>query len=158
MEYQQPKELVDKLYKAFQRHDGNEMADCYHHEAAFSDPVFPSLHGSEIGNMWYMLCKTAKDLSISFNIEPGDIANSVIVNWHARYLFSKTGRQVHNIVQATIRIQDGKIIEHRDDFNFWRWSKQALGPIGFILGWTSFLQHKVQTQAKRSLEKFYAQN
>ena len=33
------------------------MADCYHPDVHFSDPVFPSLKGDEARGMWRMLCE-----------------------------------------------------------------------------------------------------
>jgi hypothetical protein len=41
-----------------------------------------------------------------------------------------------------------------DKFDFWKWSSQALGPVGFILGWTPMLRKKVQKQARERLAKF----
>jgi hypothetical protein len=34
---------------------------------------------------------------------------------------------VINIIQAHFHFQDGLIIKHTDDFDVWKWSKQALG-------------------------------
>lgn len=49
---------------------------------------------------------------------------------------------------------DGKIIQHHDDFNFWKWSVMALGPIGLTLGWSPLVKNKVQMQAAKNLETF----
>jgi len=55
-----------------------------------------------------------------------DTAGSV--HWEARYRFSATGRLVWNRTDAHLRFDaDGCIAEHCDDFDFWRWSRQALG-------------------------------
>ena len=44
-------------------------------------------------------------------------------HWEARYLFSATGRQVHNIIDGEFSFNpDGLIATHSDHFNFWRWS------------------------------------
>lgn len=75
-------------------------------------------------------------------------------NWIATYTFSQTGRKVENKAKALFTFRDGKIIEHQDDFSLWRWSRQALGIPGILLGWTLFLQNKIRRQARRSLEKF----
>ena len=50
----------------------------------------------------------------------------------------------------------GLIVQHRDSFDFWHWSRQALGAPGLLLGWTPFLRAKVQAQAKASLQKYLA--
>jgi hypothetical protein len=40
---------------------------------------------------------------------------------------------VINIIQAHFHFQDGLIIKHTDDFDVWKWSKQALGIKEFYL-------------------------
>jgi hypothetical protein len=35
-----------------------------------------------------------------------------------------------------------------DDFDIWKWSKQALGLTGYLFGWTGFMQNKIHI-AKR---------
>ena len=45
-----------------------------------------------------------------------------------------------NDVRATFRIEDGLIVDHVDGFSFWKWSRQALGTKGLLLGWTPFLR------------------
>jgi hypothetical protein len=48
----------------------------------------------------------------------------------------------------------GLILTHRDRFDFWAWSRQALGAPGLLLGWTPFLRNKVKQQAGNNLRKF----
>lgn len=45
---------------------------------------------------------------------------------------------------------------HYDHLDFWRWSRQALGTPGLLLGWTPFLKAKVRTQAGANLQKILA--
>ncbi|MCC7466236.1 MAG: hypothetical protein IT261_08210 [Saprospiraceae bacterium] len=61
---------------------------------------------------------------------------------------------MHNIIRAEMEFKDGLIYRHRDYFHFWRWSRQAFGITGLLLGWTNFLQHKVQQTALKNLHKF----
>jgi hypothetical protein len=35
--------------------------------------------------------------------------------------------------------------------DLYKWSKQAFGVTGFLLGWTGFFQKKIQQQAQESL-------
>ncbi len=66
--------------------------------------------------MWEMLCKNAKDFSLTFSdIELLD-EEYATCNWVATYTFSKTGKKVVNKIKAFMRIKDGKIIEHSDAF------------------------------------------
>jgi ketosteroid isomerase-like protein len=143
-------ELIADFYEAFARHDGDAMAGCYHDEARFSDPVFPELDAQGVRAMWRMLTGDADDLRVEFSgIEADD--ESGHAHWEAWYTFSKTGRQVHNVIDATFDFRDGEIVRHIDDFDFWRWSRQALGLPGLLLGWTPLLQKKVQSTAAARL-------
>ena len=74
--------------------------------------------------------------------------------WIATYNFSKTNRKVVNVIQAQFQFKDGLIIKHTDDFDIWKWSKQAFGITGHLLGWTGFFQKKIQQQALLSLKKY----
>ena len=49
-------------------------------------------------------------------------------HWEAHYLFSATGRKVLNRIDAEFEFDHaGLIVRHRDRFDFWAWSRQALG-------------------------------
>lgn len=107
--------------------------------------------------MWHMLCEGGKDLAVTFSDVEADEATGR-AHWEARYTFSTTGRKVHNIIDAWFRFKDGLIIEHRDHFDFWRWSRMALGPTGLLLGWTPLVQNRVRRTARGRLEKFIQQH
>lgn len=153
MSAEQHRALITRFYEAFARKDGAAMAACYHRDARFSDPAFPNLRGADIGAMWTMLCERAQDFALSFKDVSAD-DNSGRAHWEAHYLFSKTGRHVHNIIEAEFRFKDGLILEHDDRFSFWRWSRQALGVPGVLLGWSGFLRGKVQAEAAKGLAAF----
>lgn len=145
--------LIRHFYEAFARRDAAAMGACYHDEATFSDPAFPGLNAAQARAMWQMLCASGKDLRIEFSgIEANDTEGRC--HWEAWYTFSQSGRPVHNIIEATFTFKDGKILTHTDHFNFWRWSRQALGLPGLLLGWTSFLQKKVQATAGGKLRSY----
>ena len=148
-------ELIEKFYSAFQKLDSDSMVECYHDDIEFSDPAFPNLRNSDAGSMWKMLCSQAKDFELSFSdIKADETTGSA--HWEAKYLFSMTGRMVHNRIDATFRFQDGKIIQHNDHFNFWKWSSMALGPVGMVLGWSALLKNKVRKQADKNLKRYIA--
>jgi len=146
-------ELIKTFYTAFQNHDANGMNACYSSDIIFSDPVFGTLRGPEVTSMWRMLCERGKDLKISFgNLRADDHTGSA--HWEAWYTFSKSKRRVHNVIEAKFEFQDGKIRQHMDKFNLWKWSSMALGPIGTFLGWTPFVQGGVRKEARRGLDNF----
>lgn len=145
--------LIENFYTAFQQKDYTTMQSCYAEDALFNDAVFTNLNAHEVRAMWEMLIKKGKDLELSFsNITATDITASA--QWVARYTFSTTGRKVINRIDAYFEIKDGKITKHTDSFSFYTWSKQALGLIGRLLGWTRFLQQKVQKNARSSLAAY----
>jgi ketosteroid isomerase-like protein len=148
------RELLERFYAAFARRDGAAMGACYHPHARFRDPVF-TLEGPAIGTMWRMLCTRGADLRVEYSGIVAD-AGEGAAQWQAWYTFSSSGRKVHNRVRARFRFADGLIVEHVDDFDFWRWSRQALGGAGLLLGWTPQLRRKVCAEAQRALARFAA--
>ena len=145
-------QLIERFYAAFAKRDWAGMVACYHPEVHFSDQVF-DLHGADAGMMWRMLASNGRDLRIDVSgIEADDRAGRA--HWDASYTFSATGRRVFNRIDASFGFRDGLIVRHVDRFNFWAWSRQALGPSGVLLGWSGFLKDKVRAQAARSLEGF----
>lgn len=148
------KELIVKFYTAFQKLDFTTMNSCYSDDIIFSDPVFGLLQGDEVKAMWEMLCKNAKDLSLTFSNIQTDDEEYYTCKWTATYTFSKTGKKVVNNIKAFMRLKDGKIIEHSDGFRLSTWIAQAFGWKGVWFGWTSFMKRKIQREARKSLEKF----
>lgn len=147
-------QVVERFYNAFQRLDYATMRSCYSEEIIFNDPAFGILRGDDAKAMWEMLCKNAKDFSLTYsNIQLLD-EEYTTCQWVACYTFSKTGRKVVNVIKAHMRIMDGKIIEHTDQFDIWKWSRQALGLPGWILGWSGYMKSKIRVNAHKSLEKF----
>jgi ketosteroid isomerase-like protein len=146
-------QLIEQFYSAFAKQDAEGMIACYHAQVRFSDPVFVDLDAREAAGMWRMLCERAQEFSLEFSDVRAE-GESGSAHWEARYLLSATGRSVHNVIDAAFRFADGKIIEHRDEFDFHRWSKQALGTTGLLLGWTPWLRNKVRGQARKGLEQY----
>ena len=130
------------------------MAACYTPEANFSDPVFKDLKGPQVGAMWQMLTTSGRDLKVQL-IEHTTESDTGTAHWLADYTFSRTGRRVHNDVHATFRFaEDGLIADHRDSFNIYAWAKQALGPVGSLLGWAPPFQSSLRSGAATTLAKF----
>jgi len=147
-------QVIQRFYSAFQKLDYATMQSCYSDDIIFNDPAFGILEGPEAKAMWEMLCKNAKNFSLSFsNIQLLDDEYATC-DWVANYTFSKTGRKVTNKIKAHMRLQDGMIIEHTDQFDIWKWSRQALGLPGILLGWSGYLKNKIRSNARKSLGKF----
>ncbi|QVX14303.1 nuclear transport factor 2 family protein [Pseudomonas congelans] len=145
--------LITRFYESFAQLDAEAMTACYTDDVLFSDPAFGELRGAQVGDMWRMLTSRAKNFSVVFDqVRADDQTGSA--HWVATYLFSQTGRTVVNDIQARFVFRDGKICEHRDHFDMWRWSRQALGVKGLVLGWTPLVRNAVRAQALKGLKTF----
>jgi len=147
-------QLIAKFYTAFQQLDFNTMNSCYSDEIVFFDPAFDLLKGDEVKYMWEMLCTNASNFSLSYDNITALDHEYYTCNWVATYTFSTTGRRVVNVVKAHMKIIDGKITEHSDAFSLHKWSSQALGFAGQLLGWNSFFQRRIKNKARKRLLKF----
>ena len=154
-------QTIETFYAAFARLDPDGMSHCYADNATFDDEVF-SLRGKrEVMGMWRMLCEAtrAKGRDV-WRLEYDGVdadATTGKAHWDAYYRFSATGRMVHNSVDGAFSFDPrGLIVTHRDRFDFWSWSRQALGAPGLLLGWTPMLRGKVKATAAESLKKFMA--
>lgn len=150
-------ELVTRFYTAFQQRDAAAMAACYAPGVVFSDPVFPRLEGPRAGAMWQMLCERGADLEVTFRDVSADDARGT-AHWDARYTFSQTGRKVLNRIDAAFEFAGGSIVKHTDSFDLYRWSRQALGPIGLVLGWSPLVRNKVRRSAAAALASWEAKH
>lgn len=146
--------LITKFYTAFSNADAKTMIECYHPKIHFVDPAFGLLKENQVFDMWEMLILKSKgNIKIEFSDVKADEFSGT-AKWKATYNFSKTNRRVINKITAEFAFQDGLIIKHTDSFDVWKWSKQAFGPAGYLMGWTGFFQKKIQEQALLSLKKF----
>ena len=145
--------LITRFYQAFQQLDAQGMAACYTDDVVFSDPVFGQLRGKDAADMWRMLTSRAKDFSLTFDQVQAD-GQRGSAHWVATYVFSQTGATVVNDIQERFVFRDGKICEHHDHFDLWRWSRQALGTKGLLLGWTPLVKNAIRAQAKKGLKAF----
>jgi ketosteroid isomerase-like protein len=117
------RKVVDDFYKAFERKDGAAMTAAYAPNAKFSDPVFPKLENGKGAAMWRMLCKS-DELKVRHEILKVD-GDTVTARWVANYKF--LGNDIENHVTSTIKLKDGKIVDHKDSFDMSKWLGQAYG-------------------------------
>ncbi|MDO8318272.1 nuclear transport factor 2 family protein [Rhodoferax sp.] len=150
---------LTRFYTAFAALDADTMASCYAANATFEDPAFSLKGQRKISGMWHMLCaatlaKNREDWRLEFRDVRAD-HSSGHVHWEAHYRFSVSNRLVHNRIEADFTFTpDGLIASHTDRFDFWRWSRQALGLGGWVLGWAPFFQKQVRLQTHAALNKY----
>jgi ketosteroid isomerase-like protein len=147
-------ELIKKFYQLFSNADAEGMVNCYHEEIQFEDPAFGILKGEDAKNMWRMLVERSKgQIKITFSdVVANEKTGSAC--WEAHYTFGQTERKVINKISAQFEFKEGKIVKHTDYFSMWKWSRQALGLSGFLLGWSSFMQKKIQQRSNLLLKSF----
>lgn len=146
-------DTIEKFYLAFQALNAEEMISYYHDDIEFEDPAFGKLKGQKACNMWRMLCESQRNKN--FQLEFSDIrfdGTTAYAHWEAKYIFSKTGRKVHNKIDAQFHFKNGKIISHKDNFNLHAWAKQAMGFKGWVLGGTNFFKNALQKQTNQLLK------
>ena len=121
-----------------------------------------ALQGAEqIGAMWQMVCQTIRNGGQAvWRLETHEVeaagGERGSARWEARYRSGAAGRMVHNVVEAEFTFEDGLIVTHAESYDFWRWSRQALGSTGLMMGWTPMLRNQVRRQAQGKLERFLA--
>jgi ketosteroid isomerase-like protein len=148
---------IERFYTAFDACDAPTMVAFYAPDAVFSDPAFGELRGPEVGAMWTMLTGQATDLQVQASeIEADD--NEGSARWIAHYTFSSTGRPVVNDIHAHFHFRDGKVVEHRDSFSMFAWSRQALGPTAYLLGWNPVGQAMFRRKARERLDAYMAKS
>ena len=156
-------QTIDTFYRAFAQLDAKTMAGCYADDVTFDDEVFSLKGKREVQGMWSMLCEATKAKGadvwkLSYRDVAAD-ADTGSAHWDAHYRFSATGRIVDNAIDAKFKFNpQGFIVRHEDSFDFWKWSRQALGAPGALLGWTPVIRGKVRGQAGRNLQKFIARS
>ena len=148
------KQVIQKFYTAFADKDAETMISLYNDDVVFSDPAFGTLKGINAKAMWKMLLSNKKSQSqVSFNnIQANDSSGSA--TWTAIYKYGTKARPVTNHVNATFEFKNGKISKHTDDFNMWKWTQQALGISGYLLGWSNFMKNKIQGETTKKLNAF----
>lgn len=149
--------IIEQLYAALDRGDGEAMAALYAPDAHFEDPAFGSLTGEEAGDMWRMLTRPPADVSVELRAHQAWDETNGSARWVATYTFSRTGRPVVNDVRARFHFKEGKIVEHVDSFSFSTWSRQALGTPGLLLGWTPILPAMFRKKTRAMLDEFRAE-
>ncbi len=144
--------LMERFYPAMARHDWATMGACYADDARFSDPVFPQLDAAGVRAMWKMLLGGGTDLRVEYQVwEQSPVRG--LARCEAYYTFGGAQRKVHNEIHSRFELRDGLIVVQRDQFDLWRWSRQALGTTGLLLGWTPLVRNKVQAMAASRLAR-----
>ncbi len=154
---------LKRFYNALAHLDPDTMALCYAPDVRFRDEVFTLDGSDQVMAMWRMLCESAQtsgraNWKLNYRVISAG-ADTGQLQWSAHYRFGKVQRPVHNRIKATFRFNAaGQITQHHDQFDFWRWSRQALGLPGLLLGWSPLLRRQVRSKALHGLNRYIAEN
>ena len=110
-----------------------------------------------LGNSDYESLRELYDISVKYEII-NESKDWIHTEWTISYLLEVTGRRVILNEKGFFRIEDGKIVEHRDEYDFWSWSSQGLGFVGKCFGWLNWFKLRVKVQAKRTIDVFMKLN
>lgn len=117
-----PAETVRAFYDAFEKHDAAAMGALYANDVKFQDAIFQFDDKQGVTKMWTNLFKTDPNAKLKFTVDSSS-GDTVKGHWVADY--HVLGRPVHNEVSTQLKVKDGKIVEHHDDFSWKKWAPQA---------------------------------
>jgi hypothetical protein len=147
---------IERFYRAFAALDEATMSACYAEDAVFDDEAFSLQGRAQIGAMWAMLCQGVRSQPAArafWRLEASAITERS-AHWEPHYLFGPKARPVHNVIDAEFSFTPGGLIaRHRDRFDLWRWSRQALGAPGWLMGWSPLLRMQVRARAAAQLQR-----
>lgn len=161
-------QTLHRFFTALAVRDTQGMLNCYAHGVQFEDPVFKLSGEREIMGMWALLFghegssgehkgKGQRDESNVWTVVFDTVKtrhNHGSVRWEATFRYAPTGRVVHNGVYSQFHFdEDGLILSQRDNFDFWRWARQAYGLVGMMMGWTPLMWDHAREQAEVSLQE-----
>ena len=122
-----PRTVAETFFAAFKTRNHEGMNGLYAHteNVVFSDPIFVDLDIDETLSMWLMLLG-GKSPKWDFAYEIVSVeGEKVTIDWMADYVYTQTGRDVHNVVRTEMIVRDGKIFSQRDNWDLCAWTTQA---------------------------------
>lgn len=133
IEAEKKEHVIQTFYRAMEEKDLDTILSLYHPDATFSDPAFPMISGDQLRGMWKLITSN-KSLKVQTRDVKMQADGRVTGHWDADYHIIK-GNPILNSIDSSFKFKDGKIIEHKDSFDFSKWAKQAFpGLLGTIAG------------------------
>ncbi|GIZ08476.1 nuclear transport factor 2 family protein [Flavobacterium sp. UMI-01] len=146
--------IIHQFFNGLSKADVLSVVSCYDTNIKFRDPIFGLLTGKDVTAMWSMLLENNKEnIKIEIVNSKSD-AYLGTAQWIASYTFKPSNKTIVNHITTHFHFKEGLIIKQTDDFDIWKWSRQALGCKGFLFGWTGYMQQKIHEKAIQSLQKY----
>lgn len=117
-------DVANKFYDAFVKGDLETMSALYAPDVKFKDAIFQYSDRAGTMHMWTKILGAKPKIEFKLDKVEGNVAKGT---WVADY--EVFGRKVHNVINAELTVENGKITKHTDAFPFDKWARQAL-PIG----------------------------
>lgn len=141
-------ELVTRYFESMAALDIDAMARCWHKQISHSDPLFEDLRGATVRDRWAWQSSHCRRFKLQFNLQFVD-ERKAQVGWRANYLFGT--RPVDIVGRTALTLWDGTIVRQVDEFQFSRWSGQAINPLWFALGRIGRMRRWQQSRLRRAL-------
>ena len=140
---------IHQFFKALENRDYKTMQNCYEKSAVYNNQVMGLLDFGSTKAMWQQMCTSLTNLETSYTtIQELDEEYATCL-WEEQYI--NNGKLISKKNKAYFRFENGLIIEHTDGFNFYDWCKQTKGVVGWLFGWSTFMQKRIQKKARTSL-------
>ena len=140
---------IHQFFEALEKRDYKTLLACYSNNAVYHNQVMGLLDIDTTKAMWQLLCTGLPSLKTSYsNIQELDEEYATCL-WEEQYI--NNGKLIAKKNKAYLRFENGLIIEHTDGFNFYDWCKQTKGVVGWLFGWSTFMQKGIQKKARTGL-------
>lgn len=150
-------QALERFFDAMQRCDTEALRTSYHPALRFDDPLIST---TSVGDRldWCGMLWSPRDADGQriWQLELEEVRTRgalATARWNLRYRYTPTKRLIDQALHSHFSFDaDGRITTQRDSFDFWRWSRQAHGLLGLLLGWTPLMWDQAREQARASLE------
>ena len=154
------KEIVERFFNNYQKHDINGMQSCLDNDVKFSDFAF-DIQGREVKAMWHWFCvpysPRAKPIDVpEFEVVKSD-NDTVSAKYRVSYLYGDKQRPVDYVIESHFRLKNDKIVEQKDTFSNiseFEFAKMAFGFPVQLLALTPLLHIMVRKKAAEKLKQF----
>ncbi len=143
---------IHQFFQALEKRDYKTLLSCYSNNAVYNNPVMGLLDIDTTNTMWQILCTQFPGLKTTYSyIQELDEEYATCL-WEEKYLYNE--KLIYIKKKAYFRFENGFIIEHTDGFNFYFWCKQTNGVVGWLFGWSNFMQKRIQKKERNKLIEF----
>ena len=149
-------ETARKFFSSYQNHDFRSMQSCLDENVHFSDFAF-DIKGHRVFAMWHLFCSETDrrppvDVPLFEIIDAsGDFLRA---RYRVSYLFGESKRMVDYEIEAHLRLNNDRIIEHTDISDIKKWASMAFPGPTYLIAHTAPFRKRVRKQAMDRLNDF----